>query len=197
MKRFAFVVLLAQLAIGCATARVTLPELPPPDAPIETRASAFRQFSPVGQWKTQHYQNGMYVGSSLDSLVLRGGWTVSDPADLVPLVEKDAPLVKYSEEYTSKTKLGSTFGLASLGLTLGAGGFGGLGLLMVGVGTETVALIGVGSLLLGVGMFLLIVPAVITAWIFNSMAQSAKENAFSSYPESLRQRLRLRPEDVY
>jgi hypothetical protein len=191
-------VAVAFLFVGCATARVTLPPLPEPDAPLEERQVAFRQFTPVAQWHTEHYRNGMLVGSSFQSLVLRGGWNVSDPRDLLPLVEPDSQTAVNTREMESKSKLSMGFGLATGGLMLGSFGLGATGLLFLGVaGSSAVAIAGLGAVLLAGGMFLLILPAAITYMVFSSQAQSAKEAAFSTYPESLRQRLRLRPEDVY
>jgi hypothetical protein len=191
MRQFLPVLAFVVLGTGCLE-RVRLPDPPPEDAPLKTRIAAYRALEPTASALTTVYQYGVSTGTSYDFVLLRGGWRVSDPRDLLTVVRDDSVTAKYTRDWEAKRNIYLP-GLMLCGAGVGVGLVTAVGGLVVTGGQAPMGPI-LGTA--GVGMFLVSIAASGVFAIIAGFANLDRNAAMAAYHDSLVQRLRLAPEDL-
>ena len=200
MKSLAFT-MAAMLALEACGAHVQLPTTPDRTAPLPARVGAYNTLRPTSTQQTQHitvnrYGQVMSASTSLDFLMLADGTQVAYPEDLNPTVDANSTTAQAALRSQSARSTGSWLMAGGLvGSLLGAG-------LMVpgilnAVGTTDYATgrsePGDNTLLFtSIGIFSAGLVAYFIGQIgFLSPAASERVRAFSTYDNSLRERLGL------
>jgi len=201
MKKAVIVVMSGALALQACGAHVQLPNTPDRTAPIQARVGAYNRLRPTAALTTQHlmvnrYGQVMSSSTSLDFISLADGSQVIYPEDLAPTVDANSVTVQAGMQSASARRTATGLSLGGLGGMLLA-----TGLLIPGIGnaightdynTDT-STPGDGTLLYAsIGVFVAsTVLYFIGQFAFGSTASRERLRAFSTYDNSLRERLGL------
>ncbi|MEO6602436.1 MAG: hypothetical protein ABIQ16_21320 [Polyangiaceae bacterium] len=174
--------LCATLAFSCAS-HVSL-AVPPPDAPVATRAEAYRQLHSTSATQTVTSLRG--AGTSFDNeLTLANGTSVVYAEDILPVVSADSESAEYARSSLSKRSKGKTCGWLSAVSTLAFGAIM-LGLLSSsGSGNRTLANAGLITTGLGASGF------GIANYLFLSGSSDDAMEAYRHYNNGLQKKLSI------
>jgi hypothetical protein len=107
---------------GCTASRVTLREAPTKEAALEVRMAAYEKLKPVVT-STAFRVTSTSEGAFLDGMLLSDGTFITDPRDLVPVVDKNSASSAYIESYAQAKEARRVPRLVSqFLLALGGGG---------------------------------------------------------------------------
>jgi hypothetical protein len=168
--------------VGCVP-RVSLPAPPPPEASEQARVAAYEQLAPIGSKSTVTLHGPAVISSQVDFLLLRGGYRVYHPSDLLPAVDETSVTAHYVREFEAHKRIEDWLAIGSI-----VGIVGGIALLAIPASSrdQNAGTILPSAIVGGLGF-----ASMFGGLIMNRIAADDRASAFMSYDQSLRERLRL------
>jgi len=191
MSRLVAVGLIVGLLLpGCGGYHATLPTPPPRNAPYAERATAYEQLAPTEDRTdtTVLVSNRSVSVIETRTMVLKGGYSVMDARDFLPVVPPDSPTAQAAHRVDSALSKARTWKIVMWTSLVG-----GLALMLAGVkykdtdgdGTKDVGLAPIFWVGVGVGTVIPVVAGLIAAH-HSGVAYMENGAAFGTYGASLR-----------